>query len=592
MNDPAPRARHRLSTALWIVPPLLAGSALRLLGCARQILGSDELHAVRAALSQPLSSILVTYQANDNCIPLTAFYRALLDLGTTFSETTFRLPILAAGIALLALAPLAAERYAGRAPAALFAWLLAISPILALYSRIVRSYMPIVLLTFAAAIAFFAWLESRRWRYGIAYVALASLAVYFHLVSGPFVLAPFVFAVCDGLPRSRRHDGRWRPLAVLLGSLLLGLAAFTLPALGSLRQIVAAKRGGSVPGAGALISVLELQAGTAQPALLCLFWGAALAGLVLLCRRHARFAAFTATLVLGQVAGLLVLAPYQLSFPVVLDRYLIVVLPWVLLWVASAWSLPGPAPGRAEAPRAPGWQWARWALAGIFVAALLAAGPFADPALRTTSFAHHDDFVLFSCPRPSLAEADIPPFYRQLAGARDAALLEYPWSAWMSWQSLLVYQQVHRQEIVVATPAEVIFDDPRLALRNMVPADPERFLASRARFVVVHLDPPAEESRVRQPPCGGRPPRSIRRPRLRQALQQWGRDMAAELARRWGNPSYRDGSIAVWDLDRARAAGAAKPAEGLYWNAPAAPALGQSAPAAPGGKAARAAGSS
>ena len=55
----------------------------------------DELHAVRAALSMPISEILVTYLPSDHCIPLSAFYRALLDLGVRLDELHLRLPVLA-----------------------------------------------------------------------------------------------------------------------------------------------------------------------------------------------------------------------------------------------------------------------------------------------------------------------------------------------------------------------------------------------------------------------------------------------------------------------------------------------------------------
>ena len=52
--------------------------ALRLWNLPDQILGGDETHAIRAALSFPLSKILVTYQVTDNCIPLTAVYKLLM----------------------------------------------------------------------------------------------------------------------------------------------------------------------------------------------------------------------------------------------------------------------------------------------------------------------------------------------------------------------------------------------------------------------------------------------------------------------------------------------------------------------------------
>ena len=73
---------------------VVAGVALRFWNLADQVLGGDELHAVRAALSQPLPALLTTYQLADSCIPLTALDRWLLDHGVALDERLLRLPVL------------------------------------------------------------------------------------------------------------------------------------------------------------------------------------------------------------------------------------------------------------------------------------------------------------------------------------------------------------------------------------------------------------------------------------------------------------------------------------------------------------------
>ena len=65
---------------------------------------------MRAAVGMSLSQILVTYRQADNCIPLTAFYRLLIDGGVRLSEMVLRLPMLASGIVLLAVLPLLLAR--------------------------------------------------------------------------------------------------------------------------------------------------------------------------------------------------------------------------------------------------------------------------------------------------------------------------------------------------------------------------------------------------------------------------------------------------------------------------------------------------
>ena len=270
----------------WLLAPLAAGCALRLAGLARQILGGDELHAVRAALATPLAELLVTYQRNDNCLPLSAFYRLLALAGVPLTEWVLRAPVLLAGLLLLVAGPLWVHRKLGRAPAVAFAWLLALSPFLIAYSRIARSYLPVVLLSAAAAAAFWEWLATLRPRYGAAYAGLAAMAVYFHPVAAPLVCMPGAFAVAEILARrsgignpaqraatedlargARRRIG-WDQLATVGGGGWRpgggdGLVSRARTAA-SLRDLVAAKhRPSELPDLAAIGETVRLLAGTA-----------------------------------------------------------------------------------------------------------------------------------------------------------------------------------------------------------------------------------------------------------------------------------------------------------------------------------------
>ena len=173
-------------------PAFAVGAGLRLWRLPDQVLGGDELHALRAIHELPVSKLLVSYQLSDVCLPLAAFHRALLDAGVALTEWHFRLPSILAGVALLWIAPLLLRRHIGERAALAAGWLLAISPLLVFYSRIARSYAPVVLLGFCAALAFDAWWQERRSRHAFAYVALAALAIYFHPGAGPFMAAPFL----------------------------------------------------------------------------------------------------------------------------------------------------------------------------------------------------------------------------------------------------------------------------------------------------------------------------------------------------------------------------------------------------------------
>jgi hypothetical protein len=509
------------------------GIAVRLFNLRAQVLGDDELHAVRSALAHPVREILVTYEKADNCIPLSALFRLLLDAGVRLSEILLRTPGLAAGILLLALLPWAAGRALGRGlpGAAVFAWLLALSPPLVLYSRIVRSYMPVVLLGAGAAVAFWAWWRRPRLATGAAYVVSAALAVWFHLGAGPWVASPLLFGA--GALLLDRGEDRWRNLlrlSLLAAGLALGLLAFLLPARASFLALVREKhRPLAVPGS-TVLGVLELQAGNSHLPLALLFWGTASAGLALLFRRDRPLALYTVVLVAGNLAGLLLLSPEGIELPLVFNRYLLLALPAVLLWVAAA---------------------LRPAVAVVFLALFTLTGPFGDPGFRRSPFVHNDIYMEYCTPRGQLAAAEVPEIYRRLRGDGGAdPLLEYPWiPLWRLNRALGAYQEVHGQDLVVASHRPAFWDE-RLAFRNMVPGDPESFLASRARHLVIHRDLAREEIRV--PHTAHRPHDGLAE-RLEGELAGEAKAMARRLKRQWGPPNDADEWVQVWDLDAVRA---------------------------------------
>lgn len=516
--------QRALLAAAGILLPFGAGAVLRLWNLPDQILGGDETHAVRAALNFPLSKILVTYQVTDNCIPLTAVYKLLMGWGVPVSEMVLRLPVLFCGIAALLALPAAFSEQVDRGTVLVYRWLVAISPALVLYSRIARSYMPMVLFSFGAVMAFEAWWRTRSWRAGGVYVLLGALAVWFHLGAGPIVAAPFLFAAGDALVRRQDLRRDLRDLLLLGLTLTAAFALFLVPARDSLLSVVAGKSvEQAVPWGEVLPNVLRLQAGTASIWLAVLFWIAVLAGLILLIRKDRRLALFMLVVAGGHIVGLLVLSPVGLASPVIFGRYLLPVLPFVLLWASVAL--------------------ARLRLAaGVFILALVALGPFADPVVRRTSFLHHNDFVGFY--RPYRTAGGVPDLYRRLHGE---TVLEYPWVfIWESNRTFYVYQEIHGGRVLVSTPQRILFRPP-LALRNAVAPDPQAFCRSGARYVIVHRNVAREEDRIGP---GGRTAEGDIAPPLRRLLRESAAGLARRLQSEWGDPAYADRALWAWDLSR------------------------------------------
>jgi hypothetical protein len=613
----AASACERCGLAAFALLAVAAGIALRFWNLGGQVLGGDELHAVRAALSQPLPALLTTYQLADSCIPLTALDRLLLDRGVALDEWRLRLPVLASGLAALAVLPALGRRRLEPAARALFCALVALSPLLVLYSRIARSYMPATLLSFAAVMAFDSWWAPGRGsaagsgagraagvpaaaggtrapgangplaalRHGVAgpalgphaaavaYVVLAALAVWFHLGTAPIVVAPLLYGagelaftrgshtlssrggasgreasrVPSGGGGDRGGRGPWlsRRLAALAAAgagLAVSCALFLVPAYPSLARLVDAKRQALEVPAATWWTVLRLQAGTGQRLPALLFWAAALVGLAALLRRRPRLGGYLAALALAQPLGILALSPLGLARPQVLDRYLLPALPIMLLWVAAGLAHPWwPRQGRL------GRAGQMLGAAGL-VLVWLAAGPFADPDFRASSFMHHNDMVTFALPRATAPPGGPPVPYRALGGPPGSAVVELPWPpSWDFGRCFYVYQEIHGLRVLVATPAAAL-PAGRLRLRNRVGADPAALLGSGARYVAVHRHLAVEEERLRLPP-GAPPPRRMPAA-LAAQLATDGERAAERLAAAWGPPAFADADVAVWDLRR------------------------------------------
>jgi len=523
---------HRASFFAGLLGAWIAGGLLRFWNLRAQVLGGDELHSVRLAMSAPLGKILFRHTDFDHGRPLTALYRLAMDAGVVFDEMTFRAPILACGLGLAILLPLVAARVFGRGVALVLAWFVALSPVFVLYSRIVRTYLPVVLLAFVAVTCFWLWMGSGRLRHAACYVTCAVTAVFTHVLSAPFVLAPLAFALGERLLRRRGLSlSRW--LAVT--GVTVGLTVSLYAALwDGIQRLVATRASQGHVGSDTFLQTLAMQAGSAQPALVALFWTAAIGGAWWAVRLAPRLALYAACLCVAQVAAVLVIGPKQSEKALVFDRYILVCTPLVLGAVSVAFGASGPA-----------CQPRRIAAAGLAVALFL-GGPLNSHDFRHGSFVHHNRFVSFADGR---GLPDIPPPVAYAELDAEGPILEFPWNShWNQSVAPLVYQRSHGREVVVAG-RQVTAVHPRVKLRNAVPIDadpPGAFLASRARWLVVHLDMGGEESRFHT--------RDVMRGE-REILRQDGEKMARELTRLWGPPTHADEDVRIWDLAVLRRAG-------------------------------------
>jgi hypothetical protein len=531
---------------LSIAGATLVGAGLRLFRLDQQVLTGDELHGLNGALARTTAEIVRewTYFGADYCIPLTALTRIAMDAGLVVDEALLRAPVLLAGIATVCVLPALWMRSVGGRSAALMAWLLALSPLLVLYGRIARSYAPAVLLAWAAVAAFeLAWRAHSR-AAAVAYATCAALAVYFHLGTAPLVLAPLVWAAGTLVSDSRRPGGggrsEWLRLAGLSLVTLFAIAVPLWPARESLLALPGLEKSGQVPGFATWLDVVRLQTGTALTALSLCVVAAAARGLVLLLRRDAALAALLVVVMGVQAAAILVARPYLLESLVVVNRYVLFLLPgWLLLAAHGLATMPdsGPAWLRRHLRRH------GWVVGAAAVALLFVAGPLTAPGFRSSVFAHSNPSVIFVRPPDAVSPGLVPSFYRDL-GAGDASILEYP-GANVATHAFDAYQRLHGRPVVLGS-ANPLHDDDRLALRTLWSARPDAFRASGARYVVVHLDLQREEGAVVTSEF-------LHRKRVEElgplwsALRAAGASMARRLQAEWGDPIYSDAQIRVWD---------------------------------------------
>lgn len=552
---------------LWTA--VLAGLAIAVLtrfwNLADQVIGGDEVHAMRMALALPLGEILSTYHRADNCLPLTAWAKLWLLGGGELSEAVMRTPVLLASLAMVVVVPLllavrraaATGRPGGAAgPAGWLALLLAVWPAVALYGRVARPYAPAALFAWVAILSLAAWRlgqpaagdrRARRDGWAAAAGLATGLAVWFHPLTVPLLASAYLWAAVDLWWRSGPRSGyrlsrstRFAALSRLAVPPAVALLLLIGPAVPSLLAVAEANRGIGASQSPNWLGAAKFLAGTASGAWVLVIGGLAGVGLLVLWRRDRELAVSSAVAVGGQILGIVLVHPIGLASGLIFGRYLLFALPGFLLWIS--WALWWVAGGDRVA-RGARFGRLRPLFAASLLVGLVVAGPLWRPAYRHSSFVHHDDWLEFGTFDPSLPPNSLPELYRQLPA--DAVLLEVPMAR--SWRQLRLpprYQLLHRRPVIVSLLGNSFIDRPGIALDTWLQFDPEAWLASRATVLVLHRDPAAEaaaagygfEVSAAFPEGPGIAPR--------RAIE------ALRVA--WGRPLYRDDQLVAYDLTAVR----------------------------------------
>jgi hypothetical protein len=410
----------------WLFAIAVAlGAWLRLDQFTAQVLIDDEWHAVHQLLRLAPSQMWLDFGHADYSIPLGLLY-SLESQAFGLSETAMRWPMLVCGLATLVLFPLYIARRLGPATAIVFAFLLALSPLLVIYSRMARPYAITLLLAWGAHAAFgrFDAVQNGRTAAGAAYAAMAALAAWLHPVIAPFVVAPFLWSAVALLREPRVVRGaRFRRLALLALATGIPMAAMLFPPLLAHPESLAVKAGVDRPGLDTLIGVWYAWLGT-HSTLSVLACGALAA---LGAREVWRALPIARTGVLGIALTLAAVMSTGTAWshnPLTLGRYLLPFAPLLLLAAATG------AVWIARRVAAPGRRLRNVAalVVAIAPAAVLAVGsPLAEiarhPNAQTIHLVYHVDFRPERNPYlPYMAKIPLSPFWAELARERRGSL--------------------------------------------------------------------------------------------------------------------------------------------------------------------------
>jgi hypothetical protein len=437
-TDPEPRGGARVLRVLraeWsLACAFLVGLVLRVVHLRAQILADDEWHALVKSGEDGLAGVISSFGGSDHSIPVAAWFEVLATtIGLT--DVAIRAPFLLAGLATILVLPLLLRRAAGRLEGDIFAWCLALAPILVFFARFARPYAVTCLAACVALWALHVWARDGRARHALAYVGCAVLASWLLLASLPFVGAPLAWLAW------RRIRGRAGPrlgALVGLGAAVGGTVLLLLvPALVRDHASLSSRVGMGELDWGMHLEALRILLGT-ESGWTALALGA-LAALGL--RRQLRDApAWTAIALTAVLAQWLVTAWVLPIRAMTFARYALPVQPLLLWWLACGLAavLGGVARTRAAGLLAP-------ALAvGLYL-----AGPL--PLLwrwPDNWFATRLLIELGSTlERHRILVREVPAFYRELAALPPGSvtLIEAPVPIPLVSNPMHHYQGIHRQ---------------------------------------------------------------------------------------------------------------------------------------------------
>jgi Dolichyl-phosphate-mannose-protein mannosyltransferase len=502
-----------------------------------QVLVDDEWHAAHQVMMSSPTQIATSFGLADYSIPLTLYYKAIAN-AMGLSEMAMRAPLFIAGLALVAMGVMFAWKRLGPTTAICFGALLVSSPLLFTYARIARPYGLTVLLVPLAIWLYLRWWQARHRSAGIAYVFVAVLATWLHLIVAPMVFAPQLWALWQ-VRTEKNGFSRWLLLAV--ASALVLIAVVGPPFLFN-PNALAEKAATDSPTFATVWGAAHQWFGVGSRVIMVVMGGFVIAGAARVWRACGAFAHIYALGLLITCGAVFVMRPAWVHQPLTFARYLLPILPALLLCCAA---------GIARCAHYGASITERRMAAAALTASLVAATIFTTPMheiLRVPqhyashSWFHLDVRIPKNPIRDHMSVVPISPLWAALTPEKigPVTIAAAPWSLFSFDAELQLWQQIAKQKLIPAsgealcTQWEGGHPQPGkgLVLRNFAMlADDQDLRAKRVDVVV-----------LRKPIVHPRRMPGVPMPDLSTC--------ATNLTMRFGPPIMEDAVIQVFDLRR------------------------------------------
>jgi len=345
--------------------------------------------------------------------------------------------------------------------------------------------------------AFYLWWTTRirRWKY--LYGVCAVVGPYFHLTVLPVLFMPLALIFVQAF-WLRPHDPEFsRTKVVGLILLIAGSLALLLlpPILADFESLAGKAEHGSFT-TESVISALGLLIGMEAASTQAVVLAIMALGAFTLLREQPRLGLLLGMIVSVDLLGIVAAKPTGIEYPIVLARYVLFLLPVMILGLALGLRTIGGwlRPARPVAVLI----WAAWMILTVKL------GPLARTYYAPNSFTNHAAFQYYPYsddqrnPYKRGLARPVLPFYAELSHQPPSSLrlLEAPWYYEWHYNPFAFYQSIHRQRIAMGfvksepyPSGEFSAFDRRFRFNNFVHLqDRQDICAHRIDRVVFHKD--------------------------------------------------------------------------------------------------------